>query len=176
MADFLKAGHIHHFFEIKQGMRIADFGCGSGDFAIFAARKTGESGKVSAIDVMPTALESVRARAKAAGLTNIVEIRGNLEKTGGSKLESDSQDMVYIGNMLTQSKKHAEVIEEAKRILKSRGALAAIEWKKGVSLGPPDELRVDQHELKQLISDAGLQVEKEFDAGDYHYGLVAKKP
>ena len=45
--------------EIKEGFQILDFGCGPGTFSIKLAEKTGPSGQVHALDILPLALETV---------------------------------------------------------------------------------------------------------------------
>lgn len=159
------------------GMSIADFGSGSGEIAIKMAKVVGEKGTITALDVMTSALESVQAKAKHEGLQNIVPVRANLEIVGGSKLADSSQDGVFLANILWQSQKKSEVLAEAARVLKHNGTLAAIEWKKDAKgLGPPDELRISQEDLQALIKGAGLTFVSIFAGGDFHYGLLAKKP
>lgn len=161
---------------IREGMHVADFGSGSGDIAVIMARIVGEQGVIVALDVLPSALESVQAKAKSANLKNVIAIRSNLEVLGSSTLDDASQDMVFMGNILWQSQKKKEVLEEALRILKSGGLVATVEWNKdGGRTGPPLALRIGQEELKQLAALVGLEIVETFAAGAYHYGLIAKK-
>lgn len=158
------------------GMNIADFGSGSGEIAVMMAKIVGNRGTITALDVMPSALESVQAKAKQHRLQNIVPVRANLEVLGGSKLADDSQDVVFLTNILWQSQKKQDVLMEAARVLKSGGTLTAVEWKKTQSaMGPPAQNRVGEEELQDLIKQSGLHFQKTFTAGSFHYGMLATK-
>ncbi len=55
---------------IQPGMTVADFGCGMGVFSIPMARMVGPDGTVIAIDLQPRMLETLRKRAKKAGVAS----------------------------------------------------------------------------------------------------------
>lgn len=156
-------------------MQIADFGSGSGEIAVMFAKLVGETGRVTAIDVLPSAVEAVTARAKHEGLANVSAVRADLEVLGGSQLPDSSQDLVYCANVLWQSPKKKEIVAEAARILKPGGAFVAVEWNQEQGLGPPQESRIGEEDLKTLVQGASLRVERAFAAGAYHYGIVARK-
>ncbi len=164
-------------FGLVEGMRVADFGSGAGYFTIIMAKSVGESGVVTAVDIMDSALETLRAKAKMDGLGNIQTVRSNLEILGSSGLADDSQDMVLLANILFQNKNKESIIKEAGRVLRPGGSVVVIDWRKGTGgFGPPDDLRTDEEEMKKLmlVSD-GLQYASEIDAGGFHYGMVFKK-
>ena len=73
---------------IRNGMAVADFGCGAGYFTIPIARIIKNSGIIYAIDVLTSALEDVLSKAKLYGLLNIKTVRANIETVGGSKIKS----------------------------------------------------------------------------------------
>lgn len=173
---FIHPETIVEILNIKEGMKIADFGCGAGYFTILLAQKTGSSGKVYALDVLENALDNVRSRARTNNLENIETIRTNLEVLGSSSLAAGSQDMVLLANILFQSKKDGDIIKEAVRVLKNGGEVVIIDWKKGADgLGPPEELRQSSEDLKKVAEVNGLKFEREFDAGKFHFGLAFKK-
>lgn len=162
--------------DVRAGMRIADFGAGSGHFTILFAQRSGENGKVSAIDIQEPPLEMIRAKAKDAGLSNIDTIRANLEVVGGCGLPDASQDLVFIANILFQSQKKQEILREAKRILRSGGLLTVLEWEKSKGgLGPSDEHRMGMEEMRNLIQNEGFVFDRQISAGAFHYALVFKK-
>ncbi len=164
--------------KIAPGMKIADFGCGSGYLAFELAKKTGPEGKVYAIDVLPSAMESVRSQAKMRGLYNIEPVRANLEILGSSKLSDQSCDMVVMANILLQAQEKAGVVSEANRVLKSGGAMVFLEWRPDAKIGPPSAgLSVSAESIKNMVKELKLDLilEREFDAGSHHYGLIFKK-
>jgi ubiquinone/menaquinone biosynthesis C-methylase UbiE len=69
---------------LAPGMRVVDLGCGVGDVAFLAAEMVGPTGTVIAIDRNATAIVTARARASAAGHTNIEFIEGNACEFAGS--------------------------------------------------------------------------------------------
>ena len=151
---------------LRSGMHVADFGCGGGHFTFLLAKKVGEEGKVYAIDVQSTPLEMINERIKVQGIANIQTIRANLEILRSTTLDDASQDLVLLGNVLFQSQKKEDIIKEAKRILKPEGKLVLIEWRKGAGgFGPPDELRMNEEEIRSLIQQSGL-----IPGGDLHIG------
>jgi len=169
---FLNPESIVKEFGLKQGMQVADFGCGAGYFTIAMAKLVGEEGNIYALDVLKTALESVRSRAKIEGLLNIRTIWANLELKGGSKLEDESMDLVLLANILFQSSKKVSIIREAKRVLKEGGKMIVIEWKARQPFGPPEDLIVDKDLIKEKIEKEGFVFSKEIPAGHNHWGLV----
>lgn len=164
------------YFGIKEGMKVADFGCGSGYFTILMGKLAGENGTITAVDVLNSALETVRAKAKGANLKNIDTVRSNLEIPGSSGLALESQDMVLLANILFQSNKREDIFKEAKRVLKPSGSLIVIDWKKGTNgFGPSDNHRLNPEELRRTVSDMGFQFSDFIDAGVFHFGIIFRK-
>lgn len=172
---FLDVSRIASELGLHEGMQVADFGCGSGYFTIELAKRVGSKGLVTALDIMEAPLESVQSRAKQENLANIETVRANLEVPGATRLADNSQDIVLLANILFQSQKKAEIVREARRVLKEGGRLAVIDWKKGAGGGPADELRTDADAMKELVAKEGFTLERAVDAGVYHFGLMFHK-
>ena len=173
--EFLNVEKITGELNIAPNETVADFGAGHGFFTIAFAKKVGPSGQVFAVDILSTALESIRSQAKIDGLFNIKIIRANLEKPGGSNLPADSCDLVLIANVLFQVPDKPSLIEEAKRVLKDNGRLAVIEWKPYIAVGPLKTSRLSEAELKQLVLSKGFSEIGSINAGTHHYGFIFKK-
>lgn len=157
------------------GMRVADFGCGAGDWALITSRLVGADGQVCAIDVQDAALSSVRSRARMEGVLNITAVRANLELPRSSGLADVSQDAVLLSNILFQSRQKELIVKEAFRALKPKGLLVFVDWKKEAPLGPSRELRLDERAIKELIGREGFAMVKNIEAGMYHFGMIFTK-
>lgn len=181
---FLNPSKIVDEFDIISGMKAADFGCGAGHFSIEIARRAGKEGIVYAFDVQEEVLEALKSRAILEHLPNIETSRVDLETEKGTRLTDGLLDVVLISNMLFQAERKDIVAKEAARVLKSGGRAIVIEWKMsannpelgqaqyGASLGPLKEMRVAKETLQDIFIKAGFVVNKEFEAGDSHYGVV----
>lgn len=173
---FLNPEKLMPVLDIHEGMSVADFGSGSGYFSVLAARQVGNSGRVCAIDIQESALESVRSRARLANLFNVQTVRANVEVPQSSRLSDGSQDRVFVHNVLFQSDNKTAVLQEAFRVLKSGGMVAVIEWVP--EKYPSDRTQVhliSKLDMKSLLESVGFVNVKDFLAGAYHYGLMAKK-
>ena len=179
---FMNPDKVIDSFSIQSGMKVADFGCGAGYFTISLAQRVGSSGVVYGLDVVESALDNVKAKARVSGLKNIETVRADLEVMGSSGLASESMDIVLLANILFQSNKKGDILNEAKRVLKSGGKMIIIDWKREVGLsgqggfGPPDDLRSDPSKIEELVISRGLLLEYPIDAGQFHFGLIFKKP
>lgn len=172
--SFLNPEEILDEFEISPNSVAAEFGCGSGGFAIPLAKRLDE-GLVHAIDIQQAPLSALKSRALLENIVNIKIIRSDLEKSKGSTLTPDSLDLVLIPNVLFQIKDKSAIISEAGRVLKSKGKLVVIDWLLKASQGP-EKGRVSPEQVKKIADGIGFKLEKEFEAGKYHYGLVFEKP
>src|SRR3989344_3772034 len=174
---FMDPDRVVGYFGLAEDRRVADFGSGAGYFTMLMAKRVGESGIVTAVDILDSSLETLRSKAKMEGLSNIQTVRANLEVFGGSGLADNSQDVVLLANILFQNTDKSPILMEARRILKPSGSIIVIDWRKGTGgFGPPDDLRTDEEEMKQVVlASDGLQYVGEIDAGVFHYGMIFRK-
>lgn len=163
--------------QVGDKMKVADLGCGaSGHFVFPAAKRVGKSGVVYAVDILKTVLDGINRRIRQENFENIKTIWTDLEIFGATKIESGSLDVAMLLNTLYLSHKRGEMLREAIRMLKRGGKLIVVEWRNIFSpFGPPSEERVQIDLLKNAALKLGLNLEEEFDAGQYHYGIVFEK-
>lgn len=180
---FLAPERIVNYFGLENGDYAADFGAGHGFFTIPMAKAVGNRGKVYAFDIQKSVLEIVRAKARISHLLNIEIVWADLDEPGGSRLKDNFVDLVLAVNILFQAEKKDVLMQEAYRILRPGGRLAAVEWDlpenievSKFQVGPPAEFRLKKEEVKNLIAQAGFRLDREFEAGSHHYGLLFKKP
>ena len=170
----LDADLILNNAEIEENMKVADLGCGSMGYFVFQLAKiVGNNGKVFAVDIMKTVLESIKRKIKVENLKNIETVWSDLEKFKATKIENSSIDVALLINTLYQSQKRAEILRETVRMVKKYGKIVIVEWRDfKIPFGPPVSKRVKNELLKINAPKLGLKLEKEFLAGSYHYGLI----
>ncbi len=160
---------------IDVGMKVVDLGAGSGFYTIESAKTVGAGGRVYAVDVQQDILGKIKNSASLAGLHNIEVVWGNIEKIGGSKLREGIADRVILSNTLFQVAvaDRDTLALETKRLLKPGGKLMVIDWMPGSPLTP--KTVVPRMLAEGIFQKAGLVLEKTFDAGDHHYGIIFKR-
>jgi ubiquinone/menaquinone biosynthesis C-methylase UbiE len=160
---------------LADGMKVVDLGAGSGFYTIEAAKKVGVRGRVYAVDVQQEILNKIKTGAGLAGVHNVEVVWGNIEKLGGTKLREGVADRLILSNTLFQIAvgDRDNLALECKRLLKPGGKLLVVDWTSGSPLSP--KTLVPQMLAEGIFQKAGFAIEKTFDAGDHHYGIIFKK-
>ena len=172
MEGFLNPSKVLNELKLKGNFIAADFGSGSGGWAIPLAKRL-KFGKVYAIDILQEPLSALKSKGEMERVYNIETIRSDVEQKKGSKLPDSSCDLVLLTNLLFEADDKKVIMEEAKRVLKKGGKILVIDWLPEAAKGP--EKRVSPEEVKKIAEDLGLKLEKEFQAGIFHYGLLFTK-
>ena len=160
---------------IQSGMSVADFGSGSGAYVLSMAKRLEGAGRVYAIDVQRDLLRKVKNEAEKRGYHNVEVIWCDLEQPRASKIAERALDLVLISNLLFQIEHKGAVFSEAWRILKPSGHLAVIDWSDSFGgMGPVKQDVVSKEKAFALAESAGFELQREFEAGAHHYGLLFK--
>src|SRR3989338_4568546 len=160
---------------VQNGMRVADFGAGSGAYTLALAERLEGSGRIYAVDVQRDLLRRVANEAVRRGYKNVEVVWGDLEVPRASKLADGSIDLVLVSNLLFQVPDKIPVLREARRIAKGTGHVAIIDWSESFGgVGPIKEDVVRKETALELAEKAGLSLVREFTAGAHHYGLLLK--
>jgi arsenite methyltransferase len=118
--------------DIEPGETILDLGCGTGTDTILAARRTGPTGRVIALDFLPPMLERTAAAAREAGLENVDTLYGEMEAI---PLPDRSVDQIISNAVISLSPRKARALAECARVLRPGGKLCVA------------DLTVDEEEL-----------------------------
>jgi len=172
MEGFLNPTEVFKKLKLHKNMIAADFGSGSGGWAIPLA-KILEEGKVYAIDILEEPLSALRGRLRIEKIFNIEIRKADVEK--GTFLLADSCDLVLMTNLLFECEDKKKVIAEGKRVLKKEGRILVVDWEKDNPLTPRVE-KVSIEDIKKIAKELDLKIEKEFKAGPYHWALILVKP
>lgn len=80
---------------LREGMRVLDIGCGTGDVSFLAASLVGASGSVIGVDQSAEAIQVAEQRAARAGLANVRFLTADL-----TELDIDEPVDVLIGRLI----------------------------------------------------------------------------
>lgn len=162
---------------LREGMKVADLGAGSGHYALAAANIVGKSGRVYAVDVQEDVLKHIRDKAVDKELSNIETVWGDIEKQGGTKLKDHTIDAAILSNVLFQLEDRDATISEVKRILIPNGKLMIVDWAGAYGgLGPAGEAIVPEPDAEAMFIKAGFHKVKDFRGGPHHYSLLFTAP
>jgi ubiquinone/menaquinone biosynthesis C-methylase UbiE len=120
-------GSCHHFLRkagVAEGQQVLDFGCGSGNYTIPAARIVGRRGVVYAVDKDSKALDRLVTRAKSENLFNIRRV--GVADNGDIPLRSASVDCVLLydvlhGGYFPDESDRRSTLRELRRVLRRGG-------------------------------------------------------
>lgn len=113
------ANHLR-FAQITPGETVLDLGCGGGIDTILAARRTGPTGRVIALDFLPEMIERTTAAVREAGLSNVEPMHGEMEAI---PLPDNSVDLIISNGVINLSARKSRVMAESARVLRPNGRL-----------------------------------------------------
>lgn len=174
---FMDPNSVLPYFELRPDMQVADFGCGSGAYALAMSRAVLPNGKIYAVDVQRDLLVTLKNQAQGQNIRNLEFLWGDLENLGGSKIADHRLDFVLVSNILFQMEdKGYKLALEIKRVLKPDGRVAVIDWSDSFNnLGPSAQDVVTKEAAQKTFAAVGFALTKEFPAGEHHYGLIFNK-
>lgn len=169
--DILPPELILEHFDIQNCSTIIDAACGSGYMAkAFAQRLLQKEGKVYALDIDPLFIGYLHDEELSKNLTPVLA-----DISRKTPFENESIDLLYISGAyhIFNEQQEKGFDDEVKRILKPKGRLIVVNFKKiQTSFGPSLHLRSTPEELEQKIS---LEPLKFIDFSQYFYMYIFEK-
>ena len=149
---------------IQDGMHVLEIGPGPGTFTIEAAKRVGEKGKVSAIDIQPSVASKLNHRLQRDNITNVM---AKVASAYELPFPNNTFDLVFMIAVLAEIPDKKKALVEIKRVLKHSGLLAIGEF-----LPDPDYPR--RKTVTHWCQDAGFELVSRY-GGFLHYVLTFKK-
>jgi len=109
---------------IKEGMTVADFGCGPGLFSIEMARMVGADGRVFACDMQDGMLERLRAKIRKTDLAKRIILHKCEQDNIGIQEKADLLLAFYVVHEVPDQEKF---FKEAASLIRPNGLLFIIE-------------------------------------------------
>jgi len=160
-------------FHLREGDKVGDFGAGSGFFLKILSDAVGPEGRVYAFEIQKVLIEKLGDQARVQGLQNIELVWCDLEEENGSKLPTGTLDAGIMVNTLFQFEERDAAAAELRRTLRNGGKLLIVDWSETViGLGPTPDRLLTQADCMALFESHGFVFERDFPAGEHHYGLA----
>ncbi|ELZ30762.1 type 11 methyltransferase/S-adenosylmethionine-dependent methyltransferase 3-like protein 1 [Halorubrum distributum JCM 9100] len=167
---------------IEAGQSVAEVGCGSGYFALPAARIV-EPAPVYAVDLDEALLDELGSLAERQAVENVVSVHGDARDL--TELLPDPVDALVVANTFHGVDDRAAFVAEAFDAIAPGGSLIVVNWHDrpreattvgGEPRGPPTELRMPPEETEGAVSRAAaFELDRRIDLPPYHYALVFRR-
>lgn len=168
--------NVQHL-QLREGMRVGDFGAGTGHYARAASAAVGPSGRVYAVDVQEDVLKHLKLNSHEHHRRNIETVWGDIEKPGGTHLKDASLDAIIVANTLFQLDSPQGLLAEIKRTLKPSGKVLLVDWAGSYGgMGPAPESVVSERAAEALFINGGFYKVKSLRGGPHHYGVIFQNP
>jgi ubiquinone/menaquinone biosynthesis C-methylase UbiE len=160
-------------FHLREGDTVADFGAGSGFFLKVLSTTVGLQGRVLACEIQKNLVEKLGDTARMQGLQNIEPLWCDIEETNGSKITDGALDAGILVNTLYQLEERETAAVEIRRALRLGGKLMVVDWTETVlGLGPTVDRLINREDCLALFESHGFLFERDFPAGEHHYGVA----
>jgi arsenite methyltransferase len=162
-------------FHFKAGDVVADFGSGSGFFLKALTEAVGPTGRVFACEVQKNLVEKLGDVVRMQGLGNVTPLWCDMEESGGIKLRDGVLDGALLSNTLFQLEDKETALREMRRTLRSGALFHVIDWTDSFGgLGPSQAMVVTKEQAIDLLEAVGFLYEREYPAGEHHYGIALR--
>ena len=184
-ANFLDSDEILNELNLTGLETFMDAGCGDGHIAIKAIEEYLPNGNVYAVDIYDASIEDMETYKKDNNVDNLINIEADITE-GIPDVKDDSVDVILLVNVFhgfKASRRLDDAVIELKRIIKSEGKIAIMDYKAwDVPKGPPTQVRSSPSDLEKLFNKYGLKkiylnekIGEDIPEGKSHYLIMFKK-
>lgn len=157
---------------LRDGMAVADIGCGSGYFSFAFAEYIKPHGRLTGFDIQQASIDYCNSK-KTLKDTNISFVLNTPDRINAEDGSFDAAIMIVVAHELPEPQKF---FHEVARILKPGGKLALIEWQRAQTKNGPDlSERIAPDVIEGLLRKAGFNVVMVEISSDNHYLIIAQK-
>jgi len=168
----LQIERVMDILKISEGKSVADIGAGSGWFTVRAAKRTGNNGKVFAVEISEDALKYINERKTKENLPNIETVLGAEDDP---KLPKNSVDAALILKTYHEISQPVKVLKNLLPALKENALVGIIDRN-----GEGNDHGIKKETVIEEMNRAGFALKNEYDflkadGMDYFLVLQVKK-
>ena len=117
----LGCGNPLSLIQFQKGWKVLDLGSGAGIDVFMAAKRVGETGHVTGLDMTDEMLARANANAETGGFKNVSFVKGEIESM---PFEDNTFDLVISNCVINLVPDKAQAYREIRRVLKPGGHFA----------------------------------------------------
>ncbi len=156
---------------IAESEVVIDVGAGTGFFSI-AFLSFMKQGKIFACDISEVMIEWMRNHVYSK-YPDIIPV---LMDESVVPLDDNIADLVFMIALHHELEDPVKLLKEIHRLLKKKGKLFIVDWKKEeMSNGPPTHIRCSPEDVQRQMEEAGFQKIQIFRELDKHFLFIAEK-
>lgn len=160
---------IWETMELQNPEILVDIGAGTGFFASVFSKKI-SNGKIYACDSSEIMITWMQENLKDSKIIPVLSSENKIP------LHDGIADFVYMINLHHELVEPDKILEEAYRLLKNKGKIAVIDWKKEETpMGPPLEIRAVESEVVKALEFCGFKNIKSEAGLKYNFFIIAQK-
>ncbi len=161
--------------DLKEGMKAAEFGAGTGFYTRVLSDRVGPTGKVFAIEIQKELIRKLEDELKRLNISNVEFLWADAESKEGTMIADGSMDAVIMANVLFQAEDKVGMVDEAKRILKRTGKVLLIDHTNNFSgMGTSSDFVLTEKSAQELFEKRGFIFDKKAPADMFHFGMIFK--
>ena len=145
----------------KAGMSVADVGAGTGLFTMLFAKRVAPGGKVVAVDISQSFLESIAKRAAHEGLKNVSTHPGTQNDT---QLPPASVDLVFTSDTYHHFEQVEPILASIRRALKPGGRFIVLDFERIPGVTSPrtlEHVRLAKEDVIREVESGGFRLVQE---------------
>jgi ubiquinone/menaquinone biosynthesis C-methylase UbiE len=160
---------------LEPGQDVADIGAGTGFIARMMAREVAPSGRVYAVDIAESFVESTVRRARDEGLNNVIGVVNNPRTVN---LPDDSIELAYTGDTYHHFEYPNTTLRSIHRALRPNGEFVVIDFIRIPGFSSPwvlGHVRAGEEVVTSEIEAAGFELIERLDFMQTQYYLRFRK-
>ncbi len=154
-AKNLSIERVMDILKISEGKTVADIGAGSGWFTVRAAKRTGENGKIYAVEINEDAIKYINERKQKENLPNIETVVGTEDDP---RLPKNSTDAVLILKTYHEIAQPIKLMEHLLPSLKENALVGIIDRN-----GNGNDHGIRKDTVIEEMKRAGFALKEEYD-------------
>ncbi len=169
--EYFHPDQIWELLKPAPGCTLIDIGAGVGFLTLSFAERFPQA-KAYGCDILEGMVDLLREDAAERGLDNLVVL---LMAPNAIDLPDNSADFIVMGQLHHELDAPEPLLAECKRLLKSDGIIAIIDWADAENgKSPPVGRRVPVSRMRAELEDAGFSGIETHDVYEYHTFMTGK--